>query len=62
MSLSAFTRNRVQFCLYHIVGHETSVVPIDCFYYRVAAGLSPVAAFQKAGAAYGVIDARPRAF
>ncbi len=50
MSLSAFTRNRVQFCLYHIVGHETSVVPIDCFYYRVAAGLSPLAAFHNAGA------------
>ena len=61
MGLPAFVCDRVQLCLYHIVGDETVVMPIDCFYYRAAAELSPVAAFQKAGAAYCMVNTRPRA-
>ena len=60
MGLPAFVCDRVQLCLYHIVGDETVVMPIDCFYYRAAAELSPVAAFQKAGAAYSMVNACPR--
>ena len=61
VGLLAIICDRVQLRLYHIVGDETVVVPIDCLYYRAAAGTSLIAAFQKAGAAYCMVNTRPRA-
>ena len=61
VGLLAIICDRVQLRLYHIVGDETVVVPIDCLYHRAAAGTSFIAAFQKAGAAYCMVNTRPRA-
>ena len=54
--------NRVQLRLYHIVGHKTGMVSIDRLYHRTAAGSPPIAAFQKAGPAYRMVNACSFAF